>query len=169
MVDREDNCFSPAFQASTEIFRKYEMLGRFVVDEINARYLPTGFNLCRLLDIHAVSRYPDVAFQVRMSLSLVQTNCSGFPLDSTCAPQSDRSSLAAEVIIIEEPCYGTQQLVSVKLNQHNCSLAISTDQTPLRDCSRGIPPLRVRPLKNVSICFQGVGLGLKAELGSGDC
>lgn len=169
MKEGADDCYSPAYPTGNSDYLKYMDLAKDTVKEVNAKYLPSGANHSVLLRINSVHPYIQVVFQYKMYLTLVQTNCTKPAPGLLCVPQISIPSILVEAIIEIQPWFGTKSFVMINLRMHNCSMRISDEKTPLRDCSTYMPPVLTQELQNVSLCFQGWGRTEDKDLGQSRC
>ncbi|XP_034539447.1 uncharacterized protein LOC117812652 [Notolabrus celidotus] len=164
-----DECYTPAYPKGNPEFSRYTDLALDTVAEVNSNYLPVGVNDVNLLRINSVQPFVMLALQYKLHLTLVQTNCTKSERDLVCVPQPYTYSLLVEALIEIQPWFGTRSFNMVKVSMHNCSVMISDEKTPPRDCSDYIPPVYTYELQNVSLCFRGVGYSNEPNLGEGSC
>lgn len=169
MADHADDCYSPTYPLEYFHNKSYDVLARFVTDEVNTKYLPQGFNLTTLLRIIYVQLYTKVEFNYRIQLTLVQTNCSNFDKSNNCAPQTYSPTVFVEAMVYIQPWFGTKTLGEVKVKIVDCKEPLQPEKSGQRDCSRYILPVAVNELINVSLCFQGAGTDERRDVGRSHC
>lgn len=169
LQNHSDDCYGPSFPTESFRNKKYEGIAKLVIDQVNAKYLPSGVNITTLLRIIHVQLFTKLGFEYRIQLTLAQTNCSKEEKNLICLPQPYAPAVMAEALVSVLPWIGTRSVDEVKVRIIECTKPIDTEPSNPRNCSQYIPPVLVNELTNVSICFRGTGTDLKKDVGHSHC